>query len=116
MGCVRRGVVGKKVPPPPEYTATRENGLYIKRNVTVRMRDGINIFIDIYRPESETTGPVPVLLGWSPCSKHNTRARLPWPAVIYPNPCGSWYSAPKVTGRWHVPSFASCFWMRPLTR
>ena len=39
-------VVGKEVPPPPEYTATRENGLYIECNVTVRMRDGINIFID----------------------------------------------------------------------
>lgn len=113
-------VVGKKVPPPPEHTETRENGLHIERNVTVRMRDGINIFIDIYRPASATTGPVPVLLGWSPYGKHNTQARLPWPAagvaegwispytafeapdplywcprgyaVIYPDPRGSWYS------------------------
>ena len=112
-------VVGKKVPPPPDYVEVRESGLLIQRNVKVRMRDGIEIFVDIYRPDP-APGPVPILLGWSPYGKHNTQARLPWPAagvaegwispytafeapdplywcprgyaVVYPDPRGSWYS------------------------
>lgn len=112
-------VVGKKVPPPPDYVEVRENGLHIERNVRVGMRDGIEILIDIYRPDP-ARGPVPILLGWSPYGKHNTQARLPWPAagvtegwispytafeapdplywcprgyaVVYPDPRGSWYS------------------------
>jgi uncharacterized protein len=112
-------VVGKKVPPPPDYVEVRENGLRIERNVAVRMRDGIDILIDLYRPD-HATEPVPILLGWSPYGKHNTSATLPWPAagvadgwispytafeapdpaywckhgyaVVYPDPRGSWYS------------------------
>jgi predicted acyl esterase len=112
-------VVGKKVPPPPQHTEVRENGLYIERNVSVRMRDGVEILIDIYRPVAPA-GPLPILLGWSPYGKHNTSARLAWPAagvadgwisshtafeapdpvywcaagyaVVYPDPRGSWYS------------------------
>jgi uncharacterized protein len=112
-------VVGKKVPPPPDHVEVREHGLHIERNVAVRMRDGIDILIDIYRPE-HAPEPVPILLGWSPYGKHNTSARLPWPAagvaegwisphtafeapdpvywckhgyaVVYPDPRGSWYS------------------------
>jgi predicted acyl esterase len=112
-------VVGKKVPPPPVHAETRENGLHVERNVSVRMRDGTPILIDIYRPD-RAAGPVPILLGWSPYGKHNTSARLPWPAadvadgwisqytafeapdpaywcahgyaVVYPDPRGSWYS------------------------
>jgi len=112
-------VVGKKVPPPPVPVESVENGLRIERNVGVPMRDGIRILVDIYRP-AQAAGPVPVLLGWSPYGKHNTSARLPWPAagvaegwisgytafeapdpaywcqhgyaVVYPDPRGSWYS------------------------
>jgi len=112
-------VVGKKVPPPPVLVESVENGLRIERNVGVPMRDGIRILVDIYRP-AQAAGPVPVLLGWSPYGKHNTSARLPWPAagvaegwisgytafeapdpaywcqhgyaVVYPDPRGSWYS------------------------
>jgi predicted acyl esterase len=112
-------VVGKKVPPPPQYTETRESGLHIERNVSVRLRDGIEILIDIYRPAT-APGPLPILVGWSPYGKHNTSARLAWPAagvmdgwispytafeapdplywcaagyaVVYPDPRGSWYS------------------------
>jgi hypothetical protein len=85
------------------------------------MRDGIQILIDIYRPDgTRGTHDVPILLGWSPYGKHNTSSRLPWPAadvaegwisphtafeapdpmywcrhgyaVVYPDPRGSWYS------------------------
>lgn len=114
-------VTGKKVPPPPSYSERRESGLLIERNVPVPLRDGVRIFIDLYRPE-DTAGKrgLPVLLGWSPYGKHNTADRLPWPeadvrpgwispytafeapdpaywcrhgyAVAYPDPRGSWYS------------------------
>jgi predicted acyl esterase len=114
-------VVGKKVPPPPDHVELRESGMYIERNVSVHLRDGTRIFVDIYRPDG-TAGlrDVPVLLGWSPYGKHNLSSRLAWPeagvadgwmsrytafeapdpvywcgngyAVVYPDPRGSWYS------------------------
>jgi predicted acyl esterase len=114
-------VVGKKIPPPPVYAEVRENGLHIERNVSVALRDGTRIFIDIYRPDSthDEVG-LPILLGWSPYGKHNTSERLVWPeadvaagwisrytgfeapdpaywcqhgyAIVYPDPRGSWYS------------------------
>jgi len=114
-------VVGKKVPPPPDPAESHENGVHIERNVPVRMRDGIQILIDIYRPDGpQGARDVPILLGWSPYGKHNTSSRLAWPAadvaegwispytafeapdpmywcrhgyaVVYPDPRGSWYS------------------------
>jgi predicted acyl esterase len=108
-----------KRPPPPEYGLRQENGLQIERNVSVPLRDGVPIFVDIYRPAA-SAAPLPILLGWSPYGKHNTAAQLPWPAagvapgwlsaytafeapdpafwcaqgyaVVYPDPRGCWYS------------------------
>src|SRR4051812_24066979 len=75
-------VIGKKVPPPPVYSETRESGLLIERNVPVRMRDGVRIYVDIYRPaEDPGDHALPALLGWSPYGKHNTSDRLAWPAA-----------------------------------
>jgi uncharacterized protein len=114
-------VVGKKVPPPPVYSETRERGLLIERNVSVRMRDGVRIYVDIYRPADDPGDhALPALLGWSPYGKHNTSDHLAWPAadvaagwisdytafeapdpmywcqrgfaVVYPDPRGAWYS------------------------
>jgi len=114
-------VVGKKVPPPPEFFSLRENGLHIERNVPVHMRDGVRLYVDIYRPDGALgQRALPTLLGWSPYGKHNTSSRLAWPAagvqdgwmspytafeapdpmywcargyaVVYPDPRGSWYS------------------------
>jgi predicted acyl esterase len=114
-------VQGKTIPPPPHYAEVRQDGLHIERNVVVPMRDGVPIFVDIYRPDAAAAAAaLPVLLGWSPYGKHNTSARLPWPAagvaagwispytafeapdplywcprgyaVAYPDPRGSWYS------------------------
>jgi hypothetical protein len=114
-------VVGKKVPPPPVHTEARENGLHIERNIPVRMRDGVRIFADVYRPDGAAgTANLPILLGWSPYGKHNTSGELRWPeadvaagwispytafeapdpaywcqhgyAIVYPDPRGSWYS------------------------
>jgi len=111
-------VTGKKPPPPPVYSREVDSGLEIERNVAVRLRDGVRILVDIYRPQGGIE--LPVLLGWSPYGKHNTADRLPWPqadvlpgwmsrytafeapdplywcrqgyAVAYPDPRGSWYS------------------------
>ncbi len=121
QGVPPEQVVGKRVPPLPTYSQRRENGLLIERNLTVTMRDGVRIFIDLYRPDGAAgEQDLPVLLGWSPYGKHNTSDRLPWPeadvrpgwispytafeapdpaywcrhgyAVAYPDPRGSWYS------------------------
>ena len=87
-------VTGKKVPPPPEYALQRESGLLIERNIAVALRDGVRIFIDVYRPEGEAhSARLPILVGWSPYGKHNTSARLPWPAADVPEDWISPYTA-----------------------
>ncbi|KAE8360997.1 alpha/beta-hydrolase [Aspergillus caelatus] len=40
-----------------------------EKNVPVTMRDGCQIFIDIFRPNKTTGGKVPALLAWSPYGK-----------------------------------------------
>jgi len=113
--------VGKKIPPPPDYVESHEDGMVIERNVSVHLRDGTRIYIDIYRPDGLAgQRDLPILLGWSPYGKHNLSSRLPWPAadvaagwisaytafeapdpvywcghgyaVVFPDPRGSWYS------------------------
>jgi predicted acyl esterase len=111
---------GRKRAPPPKHGVVRENGLLIERNVKVPLRDGVRIYVDLYRPDASDGAPTPILLGWSPYGKHNTADHLPWPSagvlagwispytafeapdplywcrhgytVVYPDPRGSWYS------------------------
>ncbi|HXC59866.1 MAG TPA: CocE/NonD family hydrolase [Steroidobacteraceae bacterium] len=114
-------VTGRRPPPPPVAEDARENNLHIFRNAEVRLRDGVRIFVDIYRPAGTArVQDLPVILGWSPYGKHNTRDQLPWPeadvgrgwisqytafeapdpafwcehgfAVVYADPRGCWYS------------------------
>jgi len=114
-------VVGRKVPPPPLYSESSESGLLIQRNVSVALRDGVRMYVDIYRPAGpKSERGLPTLLGWSPYGKHNTSDRLPWAAadvavgwlskytafeapdplywcprgyaIVYPDPRGAWYS------------------------
>jgi predicted acyl esterase len=40
-----------KKPPSADYLDWREDGLRIERNVGARLRDGVRILIDIYRPD-----------------------------------------------------------------
>jgi predicted acyl esterase len=54
---------------PPAYRRSVENGVIIERDVAVQMRDGIKIYIDLFRPEDER--PVPPLIAWGPYGKHN---------------------------------------------
>jgi len=110
--------VGKPPHPGTAHDVIVADGLRIEHNIEVRMRDGIAILIDVYRP-ADQSGPVPAILGWSPYGKHNLSDRL-WPAagiadgwmsrytafeapdpaywcahgyaVVTPDPRGMWYS------------------------
>ena len=112
--------VGRPPHPGSAHETRHENGLFIERNIQVPMRDGINILVDIYRPDGAAgEKDLPVIIGWSPYGKHNQTNKL-WPeaavdpdwispytafeapdpvywcghgyAILYPDPRGMWYS------------------------
>lgn len=63
--------------PPPAHDMRRESGLCIERNVPVTLRDGVQILIDVYRPDQPAAPePLPAILAWSPYGKHNQADRL----------------------------------------
>ena len=69
-----------------------EEDLVIERDVAVVMRDGVPIYVDVYRPQGAAKAPG--IIAWSPYGKHQTG-----PAVFdrYPNrTC----VPPGVPGRW----------------
>lgn len=112
---------GRPPLPPLEYHDIVEDGLRIIRNAEVTLRDGTNIYIDIYMPDGAGDKPVlGAIVGWAAFGKHNTSDSLPpatglprgtisrhtgfevpdpayWCpagyAIIYPDPRGSWHSA-----------------------
>jgi uncharacterized protein len=55
--------------PEPTHTVTHADGMRIERNRPVAMRDGVEILIDLYRPEGDDR--VPAVIAWSPYGKHN---------------------------------------------
>jgi len=96
------------------------DGMLFERNLPVRMRDGVTIYVDLFRPAGAFgERDLPVLLAWSPYGKHGKSDNL-WPpagiengwisrhtafeapdpvlwtqagyAVCYPDPRGSWLS------------------------
>ena len=68
-----------KPPLPPANCVRRtERGLTIERNCTIPLRDGVEIFCDLYRPEDATSN-VPLLLAWGPYGKHALTNRVFWP-------------------------------------
>jgi uncharacterized protein len=46
----------------------KAEGIICEYDFTVPMRDGVKIYVDIFRPEKE--GKYPVLIAWSPYGKH----------------------------------------------
>lgn len=58
----------EKGAPPPVYSRSVENGMVIERNVTVKMRDGIELYADVFRPDNGI--PVPPIIAWTPYGKH----------------------------------------------
>ncbi|MFC2012121.1 CocE/NonD family hydrolase [Chloroflexota bacterium] len=68
-------MVWKAPTPPAEGGGTELNprtekaaGMIIEYDIAVPMRDGIKIYIDVFRPEIE--GKYPVIIGWGPYGKH----------------------------------------------
>jgi predicted acyl esterase len=53
--------------PPLVPGVTVENGIRIERAVPVTLRDGVKIYVDIYRPEG--AGNLPSIIAWSPYGK-----------------------------------------------
>lgn len=122
-----RGPVGKpedKKATPPEYRRTIENGMVIERDLAVEMRDGVKIYINLFRPDNDT--PAAPLIAWGPYGKHgHTKYSVNFPqadvnddhtsdytafeapdppywvsrgyAVIYVDPRGTWYSEGEAT-------------------
>lgn len=64
--------------PPPDYDRRMEQGLEIERNCIIPLRDGTEIFCDLYRPEGAQRD-VPILLAWSPYGKHSLSNQVFWP-------------------------------------
>jgi uncharacterized protein len=101
-----------------EYRRSEELGLIIERDVSVPLRDGTIIYVDLYRPAH--IAKAPALIGWSPYGKHSpqvmgqrpgtgvdsskhskfTAWEAPDPvwwgergyALILPDPRGTWHS------------------------
>ena len=53
---------------PPAYRREVKHGMLIEWDVPVAMRDGVKIYIDIFRPVDERSAPI--LIGWGPYGKH----------------------------------------------
>ncbi len=58
MGQARRGIC----PPLNPRTYMAEPGIICEQDVAVKMRDGVTIYADIYRPEGETG--IPAIVAW----------------------------------------------------
>ena len=69
--------------PGMDYSETTDAGMRIQRNVTVPMRDGKLLRVDLYRPE-HADGPLPVLIAWSPYGKHGQLDWRYWPGNDVP--------------------------------
>src|ERR1022692_3449917 len=54
--------------PPLSPRTERVDGMIIEYDTAVRMRDGIEIDADVFRPDSPE--PVPPIIGWGPYGKH----------------------------------------------
>ena len=54
---------------PPQYRDSIEDRVLIEQDVPVRMRDGVHIYVDVFRPADEKR-PVPSLIAWGPYGKH----------------------------------------------
>jgi predicted acyl esterase len=49
----------------------KDKGMIIDYDIGVQMKDGVEIYIDVFRPE--TKGQYPVLIAWGPYGKHGRR-------------------------------------------
>jgi predicted acyl esterase len=52
----------------PRTEIDKKNGIICDYDAAVTMRDGVKIYVNVFRPEKE--GKYPALIGWSPYGKH----------------------------------------------
>ena len=64
--------------PPAGYRRELREGLLYEQNLAIPLRDGTEIYADVYRPEGATA--LPILLSWSPYGKHAKSNQVFWPA------------------------------------
>jgi predicted acyl esterase len=64
--------------PPLHHRTVQADGMTIEYDAPVRMRDGIEIYVDVFRPTE--VGPAPVIVAWGPYGKH-----APVKYDIFPN-------------------------------
>jgi uncharacterized protein len=64
--------------PPLQHRTARADGMMIEYDVAVAMRDGVELYADVFRPEGDI--PVPVIVAWGPYGKHG-----PVKYAIFPN-------------------------------
>lgn len=83
---------------------TVDNGICIERDVAVKMRDGISIYADIYRPEGATN--VPAIVAWSPYGKRGGLSRLD----DIPGRAGVPLGTPSAMAKWEAPDPA--YWCK----
>ena len=53
---------------PPAYRHAVERGMIVERDLPVKMRDGVEIYIDVFRPADEQ--PAAPIIAWGPYGKH----------------------------------------------
>jgi len=54
--------------PPLNPRTERDGGMLIEYDTTVRMRDGVEIYVDVFRPDGGE--PVAPIVAWGPYGKH----------------------------------------------
>lgn len=70
--------------PGMDFSESIQDGMLIQRNVTVPMRDGKLLRVDLYRPQ-HAAQPLPVLIAWSPYGKHGQLDWRYWPGHDVPD-------------------------------
>ncbi len=68
--------------PPLEPGSEVVDGIRIERDVAVPLRDGVTIYVDVYRPEGALD--VPAIIAWSPYGKRTGYATPPMPTPGVP--------------------------------
>ena len=54
---------------PPQVRSSIDAGMLIERDLSVPMRDGVKLYVDVFRPAGGEQ--VPVLIAWGPYGKHS---------------------------------------------
>ncbi|KAL4742145.1 alpha/beta-hydrolase [Aspergillus similis] len=79
----------------------------LERNVAIVMRDGIKIYVDIFRPANSTDARVPAIIAWSPYGKGGSEA---WDLKSIPHRMGVPLNRTSGYEAWEAPDPAD--WCR----